>query len=127
MLTRVIPAILFAWVFLIEAMGFTYTWLLLHPPCPAWVTPPLGAQVVTLSTPGADFRGWWVPSRNGAVVILLAGYASGPSSMTPEMELLAGKGYGVLVPESRPCGGRKVSLGYLEVDDLHAAVRFIIT
>ena len=41
--------------------------------------------------------GWYVPSRNGAVVILLHGYGNNRAQMWPRAEPLARAGYGVLL------------------------------
>jgi alpha-beta hydrolase superfamily lysophospholipase len=45
---------------------------------------------------GATLRGWYVPSSNGAAVILLHGAGGDRSSMLPEARRLAQEGFGVL-------------------------------
>lgn len=48
---------------------------------------------------GDTIRGWYVPSRNGAMVILATGSESDRSSMWPYLRLFANAGFGVLLPD----------------------------
>ncbi len=74
-------------------------------------------------------RGWYVPSRNGAAIILAHGYAGTRCDLLLEAEILSGDGYGVLLFDLRGhgiSGGDKVTFGDRERRDLAAAVDFVI-
>jgi dipeptidyl aminopeptidase/acylaminoacyl peptidase len=53
-------------------------------------------QVSFMSRDGLKLAGWYVPSREGAAVVLAGGTNSDRSSMLPEISLLAEAGFGVL-------------------------------
>jgi pimeloyl-ACP methyl ester carboxylesterase len=75
-----------------------------------------------------DLSGWYLPSQNGAAVILLHGYGSSRSEMLSRAEVLARYGYGVLLYDLRGHGqsqGNERSFGWQDVGDLGAAIQFI--
>ena len=78
---------------------------------------------------GLTLRGWYMPTQNGAIVILLHGHGGNRTQFLPEAALLAGHGYGVLLYDARGSGesdGELSTYGLLEVNDLRGAVRFAL-
>lgn len=80
---------------------------------------------------GDDLKlsGWYLPSQNGATVILLHGNGGTRLSMLPHAEALATAGYGVLMYDQRGLGqseGETRSWGWLDEPDVHAAVDFLL-
>ncbi|HYH28348.1 MAG TPA: alpha/beta fold hydrolase, partial [Actinomycetota bacterium] len=73
-------------------------------------------------------RGWYVPSRNDAAVIVLHGSGSNRSTMIDHLTLLARQGYGVLAFDARGHGeseGEAMDFGWLGTRDLDAALDFL--
>jgi len=73
--------------------------------------------------------GWYIPPKNGAVIILQHGYHANSFQMLPIGLMLARHGYGVLLFDFRGHGkseGNTVTLGLLEVHDTDAAVDFLM-
>jgi pimeloyl-ACP methyl ester carboxylesterase len=85
---------------------------------------------VTLHTSdGVDLAAWYVPSRNGAAVVLVHG-AGGDRAGGIESRavMLAKRGYGVLLYDARgggESGGRMESMGWTWHRDTRAAVDFL--
>ena len=119
---------------LLIALGFAEVNHALHPPR---IIPPgntlrkykIPYQNVDLITEdGIRLSAWYTPPRNGAVILLAHGYGDN----RPEWihELLAKKGYGVLAWDARAHGesdGKISTIGYLEVLDVKAALRYVLT
>jgi dienelactone hydrolase len=80
---------------------------------------------VTLSTTdGVDLAAWYVPSANGAAVVLLHGAGSTRSDVLDEAEVLAEAGFGVLLVDARghgESGGRAMDFGWFGDADIAAA------
>ncbi len=99
-----------------------------HPAFDATVPPELGPGVedVTMVTAdGVTLRGWYVPSSNGAAVVLAHGASSTRSSVVRQAAVLADAGYGVLLFDARGHGGsegRAMDLGWYGDLDVTAAV-----
>jgi uncharacterized protein len=77
---------------------------------------------------GITLRGWYIPSKNGAVVIALHGYGGNRLWVLDQAELLAKHGYGVLLYDERASGesdGESLSWGWRDVPDVSAAVQFL--
>lgn len=77
---------------------------------------------------GLTLRGWYVPSRNGAAVLLAHGYGDNRVDMLPELRILAGQGYGVLAFDLRGHGSSDdalVTLGDHERRDIRAALDWL--
>jgi uncharacterized protein len=73
--------------------------------------------------------GWYLPPKNGAVIILQHGYHANSAQMLPIGLMLARHGYGVLLFDFRGHGkseGNTVTLGLFEVQDTDAAVSFLL-
>ncbi len=70
---------------------------------------------------------WYIPSRNGASILLLQGHWAARDGRLPEAALLARHGYGVLLLDPHPCAapGTPHTIGYAEVDDVAAAVTWL--
>ncbi|CAM3616316.1 alpha/beta fold hydrolase [Corallococcus sp. ZKHCc1 1396] len=96
---------------------------------------PLGAATLAARTDvalrtrdGLTLRGWYVPSRNRAAVVVMHGFAENRTQMLFEAEALSRAGYGVLLFDSRGHGesdGELVTWGDREREDLRAAVDFV--
>ncbi|HLH09144.1 MAG TPA: alpha/beta fold hydrolase [Terriglobales bacterium] len=81
---------------------------------------------------GAVLRGWYAqPSTyNGNSVLLLHGVGDNREGMAGYAELFLGKGYAVLLPDSRAhgeSGGQLVTYGLLESDDVYRWVEWLRT
>jgi dienelactone hydrolase len=77
---------------------------------------------------GATLEGWYVPSRNGAAVVLLHGHSGNRLAVAFHAETLSRAGYGVLPFDLRAhgsSGGRRFVRGAEAVDDVLAAVAFL--
>jgi dipeptidyl aminopeptidase/acylaminoacyl peptidase len=77
---------------------------------------------------GLKLRGWYVPSRNGAAVVLVHGVSDNRTQLVPEARMLAARGYGVLLFDQRANGeseGEITTYGWRESDDVRAAVDFV--
>lgn len=75
-------------------------------------------------------RGWYHPSRNGAVVILVHGGSANRAWFIAEAAELVGRGIGVLMFDSRACGeseGRVQSWGDQETLDVDAAIAYVLS
>jgi dienelactone hydrolase len=89
----------------------------------------LDYEEVTLVTPdGVSLAAWYVPSRNGAAVILLHGYGGNRLEMLTRAGILAGEGYGLLLYDQRASGasgGQHRTYGWADVDDLPIALDYL--
>jgi fermentation-respiration switch protein FrsA (DUF1100 family) len=79
---------------------------------------------MTATTPdGLKLAGWFVPSSNGALVLLLHGYKSERGEMLNEAAMLHRHGYGVLIMSTRAhdmSDGELITFGKNEMKDLDA-------
>jgi len=117
---------------LISALGIT-TMLTIPLKGSVCCLPPggiLGVQPQDISLQTADgltLAGWYFPSRNGAVVILLHSYYANRVQPLPVAEMLIRHGYGVVTYDQRASGesqGEVRTLGWLDIPDVNQAVRF---
>ncbi len=76
---------------------------------------------------GVRFTAWWLPSKNGAAVILIPGIGQARDGMLDQGAMLARHGYGVLLIDPRPCAKPDAAFtaGYTEVDDVAGALAFV--
>ena len=77
------------------------------------------------TTDGVRLAGWYVPSRDGAAVVLLHGAGSTRSNVLDEATVLADAGFGVLLLDARGHGeseGRAMDFGWYGERDVAAAV-----
>jgi dipeptidyl aminopeptidase/acylaminoacyl peptidase len=102
----------------------------LHPPkVPVAEAMPADAIAASFTTSdGLTLRGWFIPSKNGAAIILGHGHGVNRTQLIPEARILAAGGFGVLLFDWRAHGesdGALVSFGFHEQKDLTAAVDFL--
>ncbi|ABF90905.1 conserved hypothetical protein [Myxococcus xanthus DK 1622] len=87
------------------------------------------AKDVSLQTSdGLTLRGWYVPSRNRAAVVLAHGLSQTRADLLPEARILRAAGYGVLLFDLRAHGeseGGFSTWGDLERRDVRAALDFV--
>jgi alpha-beta hydrolase superfamily lysophospholipase len=85
-------------------------------------------EVEFAATDGVTLSGWYIPSRNGAAVVLAHGAGSTRSSVLDHAAVLAGHGYGVLLFDARGHGrsrGRAMDFGWYGDEDIGGAVSFL--
>ena len=85
-------------------------------------------DVVSQSSDGNDIHSWYIPSQNGAVVILLHGFKSNREELLEEAAILANHDYGVLVASVRSHDvneGELIAFGLKEMPDINAWVNFL--
>ncbi len=84
---------------------------------------------VTLTThDGIHLYGWYIPSQNGAAVILLHGLGGNRLGSLEPARMLASQGYGVLLYDQRASGaseGDMLSWGWRDVADVPGAVAYL--
>ena len=89
----------------------------------------LSYRDVTMTTrDGIALSGWYLPSRNGAAVVVLHGSGSNRSNMLDHVAVLARHRYGVLAIDARGhgrSGGEAMDLGWFGALDVDAAVSFL--
>jgi len=137
--------LLLLWVALLTVLGVLgigieisrrYAYALAHPGCSGPHRSPLDVgildyQEVTFTPQGnADttrHTAWWLPSRNGAAVILIPGYGQSRDGLLDQGAMLARHGYGVLLIDPRYCASPDpvFSAGYNEVQDVAGALEFV--
>jgi fermentation-respiration switch protein FrsA (DUF1100 family) len=81
------------------------------------------------TTDGLILAGWYIPPRNGAVVILVHSYNSDRRQTLPVAEMLYQQGYGLLMYDQRASGesaGAVRSLGAMDIPDLGQAARWLL-
>jgi alpha-beta hydrolase superfamily lysophospholipase len=79
---------------------------------------------------GLKLAGWYLPSRNGAVIILIHSYYGDRRQTLPVAKMLYSHGYGLLMFDQRASGeseGRARSLGVLDIPDVDSATKWIRT
>lgn len=89
----------------------------------------LAYEEVTFTTSdGVDLSAWFVPSRNGAAVVLKHGAGSTRTATVRHAGVLADHGYGVLLMDARGHGrsaGEGMDYGWYGDPDTSAAVTFL--
>jgi len=89
----------------------------------------LDHESVTLRTAdGVELAGWFVPGDNGAGVVMLHGAGSTRSAVLPQAATLAGRGYSVLLVDSRghgESGGEAMDFGWFGDLDVAAGNEFL--
>lgn len=77
---------------------------------------------------GVELAGWYVPSRNGAAVVVLHGSGSTRTDVLDQASVLVRHGYGTLLVDARGHGesdGYPMGTGWFGGDDVVAAVGFL--
>jgi dienelactone hydrolase len=86
------------------------------------------ATVTFEASDGLDLAGWYRPSTNGAAVIVVHGGSSDREGSVAHAEMLARRGYGVLLYDARGRGdseGSENNYGWDWAKDVAGAVRFV--
>ena len=104
-------------------------------PAPSQVDIPTGLpfRVEEVTFPGGDglqMSGWYVPSQNGATVILLHGYGGNRTDMLWHAQVLVENGYGVLMYDERASGesgGDHRSYAWEDPADVGGALDYLNT
>jgi fermentation-respiration switch protein FrsA (DUF1100 family) len=87
-------------------------------------------DVTITSADGLKLVGWFVPTQNGAVVILQHGYKSTREELLNEAEMLYRHGYGILLTTIRAhdhSEGEMITFGMHEVQDMDAWYQYLLT
>ena len=85
-------------------------------------------DVTFTTSDGVELSAWFVPSRNGAAVVLKHGAGSTRTETIRHAGVLAGHGYGVLMMDARGHGrsdGTGMDIGWHGEEDTTAAVTFL--
>lgn len=86
---------------------------------------------VTVTNPdGMELAGWFVPSENGAVIIMQHGYKSTRRELLNEAEMMHRHGYGALITSIRAhdySEGELITLGVTETADMEAWYRYLVS
>ena len=87
-------------------------------------------SLTLMAEDGLHLAAWYVPSRNGAAIIVQHGYKSDREEMLDEAAMLAKHGYGVILVDLRAHGlseGDQITFGVLETRDVDAAYEYLLT
>ncbi len=87
-------------------------------------------DVLVTTRDGLNLVGWYVPTQNGAVVMVLHGYKGNRIGMLEEAEMLHRHGYGILFTTLRAhdlSDGEVITFGYYEMRDLEAWYQYLLT
>ena len=87
-------------------------------------------RVAFPASDGVRLAGWYVPSRNGAAVVLVHGGGGDRQGTILHARMLAKAGYGVLLYDARGRGesaGHENAAGWQWDRDVHGAVSFLTT
>jgi len=87
-------------------------------------------DVTVRSADGLKLVGWFIPSQNGAVVILQHGYKSTRAELLNEAKMLYQHGYGILLTTVRAhdySEGEMITFGMHEVQDMDAWYQYLLT
>ena len=85
-------------------------------------------QVTFTATDGVPLAGWYVPSRNGAAIVLVHGGGGDRQGTILHARMLASAGYGVLLYDARgrgESGGHENAFGWQWDRDVHGAVSYL--
>jgi len=89
----------------------------------------IAAEEVRLPTAdGVELAAWWVPSPNGAAVVLRHGAGSTRDDVLAQLAVLARAGFGVLATDARghgDSGGRAMDFGWYGDLDVDAALTWL--
>jgi alpha-beta hydrolase superfamily lysophospholipase len=85
-------------------------------------------EIELLTADGIRLAAWCTPSQNGALILVAHGY--GDRRSEDFYNLFSEHGYGVLAWDFRghgASGGKLVTLGYYEIQDVEAALAYALT
>ena len=87
-------------------------------------------DVTVQSNDDLKLVGWFVPSQNGAVIIMQHGYKSTRKELLNEAEMMYRHGYGILLTTVRAhdhSEGELITFGKNEVNDMEAWYQYLLT
>ena len=87
-------------------------------------------DVTVINSDGMKLAGWYIPSENGAVIIMQHGYKSTRGELLNEAEMMHRHGYGALITSIRAhdySEGELITLGFYEVQDMEAWYQYLLT
>ncbi|MBE0669137.1 MAG: alpha/beta hydrolase [Anaerolineales bacterium] len=87
-------------------------------------------DVIVTNPDDMKLAGWFIPSENGAVIIMQHGYKSTRRELLNEAEMMHRHGYGVLLTSIRAhdySEGELITLGYYETEDMEAWYQYLLT
>jgi uncharacterized protein len=87
-------------------------------------------DVTVTDSDGLQLVGWFVPSKNGAVIIMQHGYKSTRQELLDEAQMMYKHGYGVLLSTVRAhdhSEGEMITFGLKEVNDMDAWYQYLLT
>jgi alpha-beta hydrolase superfamily lysophospholipase len=107
-------------------------WFSLHPiRTPAFVSPgAMGSrqEPILIELPTHNISGWWVPADEPqAVMVMVHGYLMNRAEYAPAAHWMATRGISCLLIDLRAhgrSGGKKCTLGFLEREDVAAALHY---
>ena len=85
-------------------------------------------EIEFITSDGLKLKGWYVPPKNGAVVIFVHGLGADRLDLLNEAGFIVKQGYGALLFDLRAHGeseGKVSTMGYYEPRDVRAAVDFV--
>lgn len=109
------------------------TWVAFYPPVPADLAGARNLDAVARHVriplaSGDALDGWYLPPKNGAVIVLFHGYGRDHHRTWRYGDFLSDAGYGLLAFDfrsSRAVGRMPTTLGHYEVDDARAAMAWL--
>lgn len=112
---------------LVGAYGLSIALAAVYPPHPApgIALPPGAVQVNMTAADGVRLSGWYLPSKNGAAIVLRHGAGSTAADTVAHARVLHDAGYGVLSTDARghgDSGGQGMDLGWYGESDIEAAL-----
>ncbi len=130
---KLIGLALFAITWAIVLLLFMYVHRLTHPGCRSSHATPEDVGIADYrevhfdTTDGLTLGGWYVPSHNGAVIIILPAPGTARDNVLLDASIVARHGYGVLIFDARTCAGPGIpsTLGFKEVHDVAGALAFV--
>jgi len=87
-------------------------------------------DVTITDSDGLKLVGWFVPSQNGAVIIMQHGYKSTRQELLEEAQMMHKHGYGILLSTVRAhdySEGETITFGMKEVNDMEAWYQYLIS
>lgn len=88
-------------------------------------------EEVTVTNPdGMKLVGWFIPSENGAVIVMQHGYKANRDEMLNEAQMMHRHGYGVLMTTVRAhdaSEGELITLGYYEMADMETWYQYLLS
>ncbi len=103
-----------------------YTWTLLHPACE--IDQPLSPAMERLSwmdDNGVQVEFWYLPPRNGRVLILVGGHNGTLADWQAELDYFSASGFGFVILTDPACNDLPASLGPKESRQVLAAASFL--